>query len=216
MKSSTLFSAGVLTLFCGFGFAQQANVEIQLRTLADQPLPVVITGGTIHPFGDTSELVATTSSLKNAEIKSAEFYLVVFHGDRIIGGEGWTETDPSSITRQTRLALHEGDQALLVVDSVTTSTRTFTLAKSDVTESVLKVIHGDATIAPPVQISMLALSGHLLRVQSGGTFCGDALAAAKSGCGSAGIASFSCNQTQQSFSFTCNGNKVSQPPPGNN
>ena len=191
--------------FSGLALAQQ-QPQISLKTLPDQPLPLTVASGTVHSFGYTSEVLATLNTQQDVKIKSAEFYLVLYHGDKIIGGEGWTETSPGNIVRQTKLPLHDGDEAILLVDSVVTPTRTFSLTKTDVTENVMHMIRNEAFTVAPIQISMLPYLGTRIRtVQASGDFCSQALSAASSACTGAGLASFSCSLSQQNFSFTCKG-----------
>jgi hypothetical protein len=209
-------SAMTVCLLAVFSFAQQPNVAAPLKIFTDQPLPVNVVSGTLRNFQFTSELNAMISAAPEAKIESVSFYLIIYHGDHVVAGEGWKEVAPvGSISRQTKLAMKPGDGAMLIVDEVVTSTRTMRLNREDITSNVLNLLKKEAFTTPPVEISMLPMEfPKLKRVQGAGTFCGTALTSASSACSSqGGIGSFSCNQTAQSFSFTCKGNMPTQPIP---
>jgi hypothetical protein len=208
MAIRALLAHGMFFSLTSIALSQQPSLEVALKKLNDQPLPVQVVSGTIHSFGFVSEVVATTSAPKDTVIKNAEFYLVIFNSGKVVGGEGWVESNPSSIVHQTKLPLHDGDEAILLVDSVATTTRTFALSKVDITGSVMHLIQGEAYTLPPIQISMLPTGDfQLKRVQGGmGDFCTAALSASAAACnGGGGLASFSCSASTQNFSFSCKG-----------
>jgi hypothetical protein len=208
-----LFIVACSTLFTTFTTAQQPPLETSLKIFKDQPLPTSVVSGTLRNFQYTSELNAVIGIDQAVPVKSAEFYLVIFNHGRVVSGEGWVQPNPSgSISRQTRLALHEGDEALLIVNSVVTATRTIALPKTDIADNILHLIRNEPFNALPVEISMLILPDlHLKRAYFQGTFCQGAASLANSTCGGGQVQSFSCNATAQSFSFTCKGPAPVQP-----
>src|ERR1700754_4731650 len=110
--------------------AQDEPLAVNVKTFADQPLPVTITSGTLRNFGFTSHLEAMVDVDKDngTKIESASFFLLTFHGAKGVAGEGWTETKPGGLMiHPTTLALQPGDKAFLIVNKVVTSTRTFSL-----------------------------------------------------------------------------------------
>lgn len=213
-KTSVLASV-VLACCVATAPAQTPPLTTALKMLEDQPLPASVLSGTLSNFQYTSELDAQIRLDRNLVPKDVEFYLVIFNGGRIVAGEGWTEHNPQAmIHRQTKVALSEGDQALLMVDSVTTDARTFSLQKKDTTEHVKKMINGEATVPLPVELSMIDLGkGRLRRVgfDTKDTFCSDAQASAVAACGNGQISSFSCNEVGRTYSYSCKGG-TTQPP----
>ncbi|MDE1162777.1 MAG: hypothetical protein PW792_12630 [Acidobacteriaceae bacterium] len=141
------------TLSIALAAKAQDATQTPLRFLSDQPLPLTITNGSIQPFGDTSQILAEATAPKGSDISSAEFYLVQYHGDQVLGGEGWVESSPTFISHQTKLAFHNGDSAFLIVVSVKTPNRTFALSKSDLGTYIAHTIHGEIAEQPAVLIS---------------------------------------------------------------
>jgi hypothetical protein len=198
-------------------FAQDEPLEVNVKTFYDQPLPVTITSGTLRNFGFTSHLEAIVGLNKdnNVKIESASFFLLTFHGDKGVAGEGWTETNPGGLMiHSTTLALRPGDKAYLIVNKVVTSTRTFSLDMTDVVANIRRTIAGESFTAPSIQISMLLPpDGTLKRVQD--TSCLAAAAAtATQVCGSGQVASVSCSVSSGTVSFACKGGATTTKPPG--
>jgi hypothetical protein len=191
-------------------FAQEQPMSIAVEKMPDQPLPVTVQVGRLESFQYTSQLFAQISSVKGVDVVSAEFLLIVYRDGKAIAGEGWLEDSPSgSIMRYTRLAINPGDHALLIVKAASTSYRTLRLNEEDLGGQIHEFIEGHRSHPVAVEISLLAQrTAKVIRVQTGNSYCDGALAGAVHVCGEGQVASFSCDASKSSYSFSCKGAKV--------
>lgn len=178
-----------------------------VRTFPDQPLPVTVRHATIQNFQFTSEIDAQTTSVKGLKTDSIEYELFITNGDRVVAGEGWTTTEPvGSFHKETRMHLSAGDDAFLVVRSVTVAGRKYSLGMQDIAANLKSILRGEQPKASAVQIALKAAphktnAAFDTNVTVG--YCSQALSAAQGACQN-GLHSFSCDDAKQNYSFTCN------------
>ena len=205
-----------LFIFCGVFSAQQQMSSLTVEQFRDQPLPVRIVGAQLSTFQYTSELSAQISTDAASEPISANMMLLIYRNGKVVSGEGWTEEKPTnSLHRQTKLAFAPGDHALLMVRSVKTRSGIMQLKPQDMNDAIKALTQGTLPRLPSVELSMLPNLPHAKVQRVQGAYCTTCYNTASSACGVAGVQSFSCDDKNQNFSFTCKGNTPVQPPPVN-
>lgn len=136
-------------------FAQDSTLSVAVEKMADQPLPVNIVSANLRNFQYTSQLDAIISIDNAAQVKSADFLLVIFQGGKVIAGEGWRDVKPGgSIFRDTKLALRPGDHAILIVTSVEANSRTFHFNQKELSDRLHDYIEGRQPTSIPIEISL--------------------------------------------------------------
>lgn len=187
--------------------------EVKTDLLMPSGPPIKISSASAKTFDGRGLSELTFSIVNESSNRIDNLRLGVF----VIGvskhtkaGEGWKEIvnlEPNStktITATLRSKIVFGDRAIVAVQTVSGEAGVWEVGWPDIFSAV-KASEGKRLLPPAQYLGMMRDSSTLLKatlVQTT-TFCRDRLREASAAC-AAGIASFSCDEKNQSFSFTCN------------
>ena len=222
-----------LMLFClavtASGFCQLVTVP-QLQ----QDSPIQVLSAELQNFQYTSKVQIQLSGFPADSVKAADFRLYIYRNGKIIAGEGWTEEPlQSNFVHDAVLQLRPHEKAILAIQRIVTNDRTYSVSEQEIVNAVKAHANGrpqplygniaydnisyltqKPTISSCAAKSVRLLgAAYLLTVDSADWCTSTALGAATTACGPGKIASFSCNNQNQSFSFTCKGDPAPEPPP---
>jgi len=211
-------AAFVCALVVGSGVANAARVaksdktqkRVAVRALASARVPAVIASAAATRADNGAVLTYTVSNRGGERLTSLQVVAFVINADgAITGGEGWTlnNVELEKNSTQTFSAILENNpspegRVAVAVRNATGPSGTFEAENSELVNMV-KAYAGVASAAAPAFTK--ARFGAAPRQVS---YCQSALNMAESTC-SCGVASFTCNDANNSFSFTCN-----KPPEG--
>jgi hypothetical protein len=200
-------------VFCGT--AQMAGVAIEQRpvdakVLAAPNMPVAIVNATVNKgYGrGLSKLDYTVTNYSKKTVTSLQVTLFVLDSaGRVRGGEGWRElvnlkpaaTGSFSVSLKNNVVL--GDRVVLVLEGATGQKGNWVVGIREpelLNAAKRYAILGHYTV-PGARYVAAAQGG------CPSNFCTGKLREAKEACGSSGLQSFSCGQSQCEFSFTCKG-----------
>ena len=211
------FAAFVCALAVGSGVANAGRgtksdknqKRVAVRTLAPARIPAVVTSATATRADNGAVLSYTIANRGGERLTSLQVVAFVINQDgAITGGEGWTLTaDLDKNGTQTFSAILENNpspegRVAVAVRRAAGPSGVFEAENSE----LVNLVKASAGVASASAAAFTKAS--FSRAPRQVTYCQSALNMAEGAC-SCGVASFSCNDAQQNFSFTCN-----KPPEG--
>ena len=177
--------------------------RIGVRTLAPSQMPVTIDEASAKLVGNQTVLTYSTSNRTSGHIETIEVAIfIVDPSGHIVGGEGWqqsldlAENSTEKFPRVLQSKIMPGDQLVLAVSRAIGQTGEFKLEAPELVDAVKSHILGTKSPSHPLQYVKVSY-------QAGTeTYCQNAQHQADNAC-KCGVQSFSCNETQKSFSYTC-------------
>jgi hypothetical protein len=200
-------------LFIPLAVFAQDNLSARVHVIPEQSFPLSIIHASLSNFQYISQLDMLLSWPEHATPSAVQYQLLITKGNQIIAGEGWTTKNPAGDQHtQTLMHLSYGDVPYLGIGSVISSGRRYSVPMLSVVNAVNRELDGQqvAPLTPEVALFHLPNSLTTVNAQLESSpqpnfvgFCSAALGQAQNACQN-GVHSFSCNATQQSYSFTCN------------
>jgi len=192
------------------GNSDKTQKRVAVKALASDRTPAGITSAAATRADNGAVLSYSVANRGGGRLTSLEVvaFAIDAHG-AITGGEGWTvNVDLAKNATAALSAILENNlspegRLVVAVRKASGPSGTFAVENSELV-NLVKSSAGVAAAAAPV--FMKARYGGALRQSP--TYCQNALAMASNTC-SCGVASFTCNDANQSFSFSCN-----RPPEG--
>lgn len=183
--------------------------RIAVKTLASTRIPVSLTSATARRADNGTVLSYSVTNRANQRLTSLQVVAFIIGSNGAIkGGAGWTldvdlaenSTEIFSSTLDNKVAL--GERLAVAVSKATGEFTIFEAYDSELLNAVKSYTGVAASMSHAFK--KVNYSSALLPP----TFCQSGLTEAKNTC-SCGVASYSCNESEQTYSFTCN-----PPPPG--
>lgn len=192
--------------------------KVGLLVAASMPLSVSDATVTYPDGRNLSVLAYMVTNRSESQIGDAQMAVYIVGECRcILGAEGWKQrldlaaNSTKSLSITLRHPVPQGRRAVLAVQSVVGAVRTWETSWSDLLKGA-KSFAGDgrvvlpaashtgvASIAPCGSSTVKIVSAFLQQK----TWCEARLADAKEACGAGKISSFSCDEKNQTFSFSC-------------
>ena len=189
-----------------------SNKEVKTKVLvpSGMPVSVVAAGVTTSDGRGLSKLNISVTNESDGDLSGLRLavFIVSLPG-HTKAGEGLKEEInlPAHSAKDFSLTLRSsaifGDRAVVAVQAVTGEAGTWEVSLADVFSAALAKKEKDMVIPPAQHIGQI--TGQPMYIKAAamqGTFCKDALNNAKTAC-SAGLESFTCDEKNQTFSFTC-------------
>lgn len=226
MKRLLISVVIALSLYAPFANPQNSEAratpkgEVKTELLMPSGPPIKITSASAKTLDGRGLSELTFSVVNESDKRIDHLRLGVFVmgvSKHTKGGEGWKEVvslEPNStktITATLKSKVVFGDRAIVAVQAVAGEAGVWEVGWPDIFSAV-RAAEGKQLLPPAQHLGMTRDSGTLLKaafVQTT-TFCRDRLKEAKDA-GSAGIESFSCDEKNQTFSFSCNRPPIREP-----
>lgn len=207
-----------LSLYTPFHYTQPSEArtlpkgEVKTDLLMPPGPPITISSASVKTLDGRGLSELTFSVVNESDRRVNNLRLGVFVigvSGRIKAGEGWKEVvdlEPNSnknVTATLSSRVVFGDRAIVSVQSVAGEAGVWEVAWPDIFEAVRAP--GAKRVLPPAQRSAQMIDGGALVkavfIQTN-TFCKERLKEASAAC-AAGLDSFSCDEKNQPFAFTC-------------
>jgi hypothetical protein len=226
MKRLLISVVIALSLYAPFSHPQNSEAqtvprgEVKTDLLVPPGTPVKISSARVKTFDGRglSELtfsIVNESSNRIDNLRLGVFVIDVFRHTK--AGEGWKEVvnlEPNStktITATLSSNIVFGDRAIVAVQSVSGEVGVWEVGWPDIFGTV-RAPEGNRLL-PPAQHSALTRDGGAFvkaAVVQTTTFCRDRLREVKDAC-AAGINTFSCDEKNPTFSFSCKNAPIREP-----
>jgi len=189
--------------------AQRRLEKVDVLVPVGMPLRVSAATTTAPDGRDMSTLTYSITNVSGKNLSDSQLAVfIVGPCGCITGGEGWNQQldlQPHSNKTFSMLLKHAvtiGSHAVLTIQRTSGQAGIWEVELPDLSKAA-KVLVSTKTIALPTAqyIPSGLKNAHAAPPQ--GAYCIGALASAKDACGDAGLASFSCDDKNQTFSFTC-------------
>ncbi|MCA1591273.1 MAG: hypothetical protein LC754_01160 [Acidobacteria bacterium] len=189
-----------------------SNKEVRTNILVPKGMPVSVeaAGVTTSDGRGLSRLNISVTNESDGDLSGLRLAVfIVSLSGHTKAGEGLKEEvnlpahSAKAFSATLRSSAIFGDRAVVAVQGVTGEAGTWEVSLADVFSSALAKKEKDMVIPPAQRISQI--TGQPMYIKAAavqGTYCRDALNNAKTAC-SAGLESFSCDEKNQTFSFTC-------------
>jgi hypothetical protein len=215
-----------LSLYAPFHYPQPSEArgtpkgEVKTDLLMPSGPPIKITSASVKTFDGRglSELTFSLTNESDSRIDNLRLgVFVIGVSKHTKGGEGWKEvvslephsTKTFSATIKSKVVF--GDRAIVAVQTVAGEAGVWEVGWPDIFSAV-RTSEGKRLLPPAQYLGMKRDGGTLLKaafVQTT-TFCRDRLREASAAC-AAGIESFSCDEKNQTFSFSYNRPSIREP-----
>lgn len=194
--------------------------KVKADALVPQGMPFSVAADvTTYDGRGMSELQISVSNESNEDVDAVRLAVFIKRpSGQIKAGEGWKEgvRIPAHSAKTFSVALRGtalyGDRAVVILQGAAGQSGRWEVGLDDVFAAVPVRGKKDSLLPPSRYVGRAAHGGAFVSVGAApqGTYCKDALNNAKSAC-NAGLDSFSCDEKNQTFSFTCKGVAPLQP-----